>query len=172
VSMPLYEKIWMGVGFAGQAVFTARFLVQWAVSEKKRDSVVPVAFWWISLFGGLTLLSYAIHRKDPPIILGQAMGLVVYVRNLMLVSKSKRRAAKRLRRTHAQAEAATVPRQHRVDAGGRVLDRRGRGRKPGSGSRSPERASPVASAPGVPRTTRGADAPRSPSIPGFLTEHP
>ena len=124
MTMPLYEKIWMGVGFAGQAVFTARFLVQWAVSEKKRDSVVPVAFWWISLFGGLTLLSYAIHRKDPPIILGQAMGLVVYVRNLMLVAKSKRRAAQRLRRTlaqvHAQAEAATVPRPHRVDAEARA----------------------------------------------------
>jgi lipid-A-disaccharide synthase-like uncharacterized protein len=134
--MPLYEKIWMGVGFAGQAVFTARFLVQWAVSEKKRDSVVPVAFWWISLFGGLTLLSYAIHRNDPPIILGQAMGLVVYVRNLMLVAKSKRRAARRLRRTRIQADAAAVPRQHRVDAGEHVLDRHGRGREPGSAPRS------------------------------------
>ena len=124
MTMPLYEKIWMGVGFAGQAIFTARFLVQWAVSERKRDSVVPVAFWWISLFGGLTLLTYAIHRKDPPIILGQAMGLVVYVRNLMLVSQSKRRAARRLRRTlaraQAQAEAATVLRPRRVDAGARV----------------------------------------------------
>lgn len=130
--MPLYEKVWMGVGFAGQAIFTARFLVQWAVSEKKRDSVVPVAFWWISLFGGLTLLTYAIHRNDPPIILGQAMGLVVYVRNLMLVGESKRRAAKRLRREQARARqdaaspppvpapatATAVPRpHHRVDAG-------------------------------------------------------
>jgi lipid-A-disaccharide synthase-like uncharacterized protein len=122
--MPLFEKIWLGIGFAGQGIFTARFLVQWAVSEKKRDSVVPVAFWWISLFGGLTLLSYAIHKKDPPIILGQAMGLVVYVRNLMLVAKSKQRAARRLTRTlaqaNAQAEAAAVPRAHRVDAGRRV----------------------------------------------------
>jgi lipid-A-disaccharide synthase-like uncharacterized protein len=122
--VPLYEKIWMGVGFAGQAVFTARFLVQWAVSEKKRDSVVPVAFWWISLFGGMTLLSYAIHRHDPPIILGQAMGLVVYVRNLMLVGKAKRRTARRLTRTlaqtHAQADTAALSRPHRVDAGARV----------------------------------------------------
>src|SRR5947209_17947457 len=89
------EKVWLGVGFAGQALFTARFLVQWAVSEKKRDSVVPVAFWWLSLLGGLTLLSYAVHRRDPVIIVGQGMGLFVYVRNLMLVAKARRRASKR-----------------------------------------------------------------------------
>src|SRR5262245_42512350 len=101
--MTTYETVWMGVGFAGQLVFTARFLVQWAVSERRRASVVPVAFWWISLFGGLTLLSYAIHRQDPPIILGQAMGLVVYVRNLMLVSKARRRAEKARRRAEGGA---------------------------------------------------------------------
>ena len=74
-----YETVWMGVGFLGQAIFTARFLVQWAASEKRRESVVPVAFWWISLFGGLTLLAYTVHKQDPPLILGQAMGLFVYV---------------------------------------------------------------------------------------------
>ena len=84
---------WQIVGFAGQAVFTARFLVQWIASEKKRDSVVPVAFWWLSLQGGLLLLVYAIHRQDPVFIVGQSMGMVVYVRNLMLVGKKKRRAA-------------------------------------------------------------------------------
>ena len=68
-----YEAIWMGVGFAGQLIFTARFVVQWAASERKKESVVPVAFWWISLFGGLTLFTYAIHRGDPPFILGQGM---------------------------------------------------------------------------------------------------
>jgi lipid-A-disaccharide synthase-like uncharacterized protein len=82
---------WLMVGFFGQAFFTARFLVQWVVSERKRDSVVPVAFWWFSLLGGAALLSYAIFRRDPVIIVGQGMGLVVYTRNLMLVSKARRR---------------------------------------------------------------------------------
>lgn len=98
--------LWLTIGFLGQAIFTARFLVQWIVSEKKRDSVVPVAFWWLSLLGGLTLLSYATYRRDPVIILGQAMGLVVYSRNLMLVGKAKRRAARR---------AARAAGMHRVD---------------------------------------------------------
>jgi lipid-A-disaccharide synthase-like uncharacterized protein len=99
--------LWLTIGFLGQAIFTARFLVQWIVSERKRDSVVPVAFWWLSLLGGLTLLSYATYRRDPVIILGQAMGLAVYARNLMLVGKAKRRAARR---------AARAAGMHRVDA--------------------------------------------------------
>jgi lipid-A-disaccharide synthase-like uncharacterized protein len=84
---------WLAVGFSGQAFFTARFVVQWAVSEKRRDSVVPVTFWWLSLAGGLMLLSYAISRRDPVIVLGQAMGMFVYARNLMLVAKARRRNA-------------------------------------------------------------------------------
>lgn len=94
-------KFWLIIGFTGQALFTARFLVQWLVSEKKRDSVVPEAFWWLSLVGGLTLLLYASYRQDPVIMLGQGMGLFVYVRNLILVGKSKRRAAKHRRRAEA-----------------------------------------------------------------------
>ena len=86
---------WQVVGFVGQGVFTARFLVQWVASEKKRDSVVPVAFWWLSLVGGLNLLVYAIHRQDPVFIVGQSMGMVVYVRNLMLLAKRKRRSLRR-----------------------------------------------------------------------------
>ena len=84
---------WLTVGFLGQALFTARFVVQWLVSERKRDSVVPVAFWWLSLLGGMALLCYAISRRDPVIIVGQAMGLCVYLRNLMLVHKAKQRSA-------------------------------------------------------------------------------
>ena len=80
---------WLMVGLLGQAFFTARFLVQWVVSERKRDSVVPVAFWWFSLLGGAALLSYAISRRDPVIIAGQGMGLFVYTRNLMLVGKAQ-----------------------------------------------------------------------------------
>ena len=98
---------WQIVGFVGQGVFTARFLVQWVASEKKRDSVVPVAFWWLSLIGGLNLLVYAIHRADPVFIVGQSMGMVVYVRNLMLVSKRKRRA-----RDEEAARSNVVPKAH------------------------------------------------------------
>jgi lipid-A-disaccharide synthase-like uncharacterized protein len=81
--------LWLVVGFVGQGLFTARFLVQWWVSEKKRDSVVPIAFWWLSLLGGATLLAYAISRRDPVIICGQAMGLFIYTRNLMLAGKGR-----------------------------------------------------------------------------------
>lgn len=96
------KTFWLGIGFAGQALFTARFVFQWLASERKRATVVPVAFWWFSLLGGLTLLAYAIHLLDPVIIVGQAMGLVVYVRNLMFAEKARRRAARR----HARAERA------------------------------------------------------------------
>ena len=109
-SRTLNETIWLAIGFSGQALFTSRFLVQWVASEKKRDSVMPVAFWWLSLAGGTVLLCYAIHIKDPVIILGQSMGLVVYIRNLMLVAKGKRRAAKASRR----ADSLSTPHQ-RVD---------------------------------------------------------
>lgn len=82
-------SFWLTVGFVGQVFFTLRFLVQWVVSERKRDCVLPTAFWWLSLLGGAALLSYAISRRDPVIITGQTMGLFVYVRNLMLVSRAK-----------------------------------------------------------------------------------
>src|SRR4051794_30588639 len=105
--MPISQaKLWLIIGFAGQALFTGRFLVQWIASEKKRDSVVPVAFWWLSLLGGLALLSYAISRRDPVIIVGQAMGLFVYVRNLMLVGKAARRQARREVRSQGLDRAA------------------------------------------------------------------
>lgn len=83
--------VWLTVGFLGQLVFTARFLVQWIMSEQKRNSVVPAAFWWLSLLGGTALLSYAIFRQDPVIIVGQAMGLVVYTRNIALMDSAKQR---------------------------------------------------------------------------------
>ncbi len=94
------------MGFAGQAIFTARFLVQWIASERQRDSVVPTAFWWLSLAGGFTLLSYAISRRDPVIIAGQSMGVFIYVRNLMLVKKRKRRVLKRGQAAVAAQEPA------------------------------------------------------------------
>src|SRR3954453_7288415 len=105
--------LWLTIGFVGQALFTARFLVQWIASERRRDSVVPVAFWWLSLLGGLTLLSYASYRQDPVIIIGQAMGLIVYARNLMLVGKAKRRAARRRRRAAGAEHEAHPGHAHR-----------------------------------------------------------
>ena len=86
-------SLWIGIGFAGQLLFTSRFLVQWIASERRRESVVPVALWWFSLAGGVTLLSYALWRHDPVFILGQAMGLVVYARNLALIHAKNREAA-------------------------------------------------------------------------------
>jgi lipid-A-disaccharide synthase-like uncharacterized protein len=80
-----YETLWIGIGFGGQALFFARFLVQWIASERRRQSVVPTAFWFFSIGGGLVLLSYAIHRRDPVFIAGQALGLVIYLRNLWFI---------------------------------------------------------------------------------------
>jgi lipid-A-disaccharide synthase-like uncharacterized protein len=81
---------WMGVGFVGQALFTSRFLVQWITSERIGRSVTPAAFWYFSVLGGLVLLAYAIHRRDPVFIAGQALGLVVYVRNLQMLAHARR----------------------------------------------------------------------------------
>lgn len=76
---------WIGVGLFGQILFTARFLVQWLASERARKSVVPVAFWYFSIGGGLILLVYAIARHDPVFTLGQSLGVVIYARNLWLI---------------------------------------------------------------------------------------
>lgn len=85
------DKVWLGVGFAAQALFSARFLVQWVVSERKGRSVIPLSFWILSLSGGGLLLAYSIYRRDPVFILGQAAGLVVYTRNLVLIRKERQR---------------------------------------------------------------------------------
>jgi lipid-A-disaccharide synthase-like uncharacterized protein len=78
------------VGFFGQLLFTARFLVQWIASERAGRSVVPVAFWFFSLGGGLILFAYALYRGDPVFILGQGMGTFIYLRNLMLIGKERK----------------------------------------------------------------------------------
>jgi lipid-A-disaccharide synthase-like uncharacterized protein len=81
------DQVWLGVGFLGQALFSARFLVQWIASERKGRSVVPREFWYFSIGGGLTLLAYAIYRLDPVFIAGQAAGLFVYTRNLHFIRR-------------------------------------------------------------------------------------
>ena len=83
------ESVWLGVGFLGQAMFSMRFLVQWLQSERQRRSIIPVAFWYFSILGGVTLLAYAIWRQDPVFILGQAAGLVIYARNLYFIWRER-----------------------------------------------------------------------------------
>lgn len=82
---------WLAIGFLGQASFSGRFLIQWISSERRGRSVVPSAFWWLSIAGGALLLVYALHRRDPVFALGQAAGLAVYVRNLTLLSGNGQR---------------------------------------------------------------------------------
>jgi len=86
-SVPVF---WLVLGFTGQAIFGARFLIQWISSELKKESHIPVAFWYFSIGGGLILLTYAIYKKDPVFILGQSMGVMVYARNLRLIYKKKK----------------------------------------------------------------------------------
>jgi lipid-A-disaccharide synthase-like uncharacterized protein len=88
------ELTWILVGLGGQLMFTARFLVQWISSERQRKSVIPLAFWFFSIGGGVILLSYAIYRWDPVFMLGQAFGLIVYARNLRLIYVERRDAAR------------------------------------------------------------------------------
>ncbi len=81
---------WLAVGFLGQALFSARFIVQWLSSEKVKKSVIPKTFWYFSMAGGATLLAYAIHRQDPVFIVGQAAGLFIYARNLQFLWRERR----------------------------------------------------------------------------------
>ncbi|MDE0147295.1 MAG: lipid-A-disaccharide synthase N-terminal domain-containing protein [Rhodospirillaceae bacterium] len=90
------ELIWVMVGFLGQAMFSARFIIQWFVSEKAKESIVPIAFWYFSILGGMTLLTYAIWRRDPVIICGQAGGLMIYARNLWFIYSKRAREADRV----------------------------------------------------------------------------
>lgn len=79
---------WTAVGFLGQACFSARFLIQWVASERRKASVIPRAFWFFSLLGSAVLLAYGIHRKDQVIIIGQIPGVFIYARNLWLIYKA------------------------------------------------------------------------------------
>ena len=80
---------WVVLGFVAQVSFTMRFVVQWIASERAGHSVVPMAFWWFSIGGGLLLLAYAISRRDPVFIVGQAFGVFVYMRNLYFVLRDR-----------------------------------------------------------------------------------
>ena len=84
------ETIMIIIGFGGQALFAARFIIQWLSSESVGKSVIPVAFWYFSISGGLVLLTYAIWRKDPVIIAGQSVGVFIYARNLYFIKREKK----------------------------------------------------------------------------------
>ena len=84
---------WIVLGFIAQALFTMRFLVQWIASERAGRSVVPLAFWVFSIGGGILLLVYALYRRDPVFITGQAFGVFIYLRNLYFVMRERNQAA-------------------------------------------------------------------------------
>ena len=86
--MTLADMLWVGLGLVAQIVFAMRFIWQWIVSERRKESVVPVGFWYFSIAGGLMLTVYAIFR-DPVLVPGQAAGLVIYVRNLILIHRAE-----------------------------------------------------------------------------------
>lgn len=83
------EIFWLAWGFVSQAIFAARFVVQWIASEIKKTSYIPKAFWYLSIIGSIGLLTYSIYRQDPVFILGQSLSLVIYVRNIMLIAKAQ-----------------------------------------------------------------------------------
>ncbi len=89
LSLTKIELIFLIIGFTGQALFASRFVIQWIYSEKIGRSSIPLIFWYLSIFGGIGLLVYAIFRQDPVIIVGQLFGIFIYLRNLILIYKRK-----------------------------------------------------------------------------------
>ncbi len=91
IKYPTFQlDFWLVLGFLGQVMFTMRFIVQWIASEKKKESVIPVSFWYFSLAGGLIVLFYAIHRMDPVFILAYLPGNFVYFRNLWFIYRKRK----------------------------------------------------------------------------------
>jgi len=84
---------WLVVGFIGQALFAMRFIIQWIISEKHGESIIPLPFWYFSIGGSIILLTYSIHKQDPVFILGQSLGSIIYIRNLILISRKKKSMA-------------------------------------------------------------------------------
>ena len=83
--------LWLVFGVAAQAVFGARFIVQWITSERAGRSVVPLSFWFLSIVGGLMTLVYGFVRREPVIIVGQGLSTAIYLRNLALIARERRR---------------------------------------------------------------------------------
>jgi lipid-A-disaccharide synthase-like uncharacterized protein len=112
ISTPL-GLIWVSLGLLGQVLFTGRMIVQWLASEKSKQSVVPPMFWWMSLIGSLMLLTYFLWRRDVVGILGQGIGLTIYVRNLHLIYLARRQtlAAEATQMAAEHIEAKPAPRE-------------------------------------------------------------
>jgi lipid-A-disaccharide synthase-like uncharacterized protein len=90
VRYPKFQlDFWVLFGFIGQTMFTMRFIVQWIVSEKRKESVIPVAFWYFSLGGGVILLAYAVRQMDPVFIAAYLLNPIIYSRNLYFIYKKK-----------------------------------------------------------------------------------
>lgn len=85
------NKLWIAFGFLAEGMFFMRFFVQWLASEIKKESTVPVAFWYFSVLGGAMLFTYATWRLDPVFMLGQGMGLLIYTRNLILIHRKRKK---------------------------------------------------------------------------------
>ncbi len=98
--------VWVCVGFLGQGAFFGRMFIQWLASEKKKQSVIPEAFWWLSLFGGVTLFAYFAWRQDIVGVLGQTSGVVIYARNIRLIHKQAKRAQRQAERERLSQEAS------------------------------------------------------------------
>ena len=103
---------WVILGFIAQGFFTMRFVVQWIASERARKSVIPVAFWFFSIGGGVLLLIYALYRRDPVFIAGQALGLLVYIRNLYFIIVNGRQASARATIHPNLSKFVVLVRQH------------------------------------------------------------
>jgi lipid-A-disaccharide synthase-like uncharacterized protein len=97
---------WVCIGFLGQGAFFGRMFIQWMISEKEKRSVVPEIFWWLSLVGGVTLFAYFAWRQDIVGVLGQTSGVVIYARNIRLIHKHARRAARDEARKQAEVAQA------------------------------------------------------------------
>ena len=103
------ERFWLVLGLGGQACLASRFLIQWIASERRRRSIVPPAFWHLSMAGGIAILAYAIHRGDMVFVTGQVAGLCVYSRNLRLtVARQRRLHVRSLSRRRARVEAGSA----------------------------------------------------------------
>ncbi|OQY97743.1 MAG: lipid A biosynthesis protein [Candidatus Brocadia sp. UTAMX2] len=89
-NLAMHINAWVILGFLGQFLFGSRFFVQWIVSERRGESIIPEVFWYLSMAGSAILLTYAIYRRDPVFIMGQCSGLFIYVRNVMLIYKKKK----------------------------------------------------------------------------------
>lgn len=129
--------VWIAIGFGGQIAFFGRMAVQWVVSERKRQSVVPDVFWYLSLIGGIALFSYFVWRQDFVGVLGQSSGVVIYARNIRLIYKKKRRDARKAARDAESEPSIADPAPEPLDAPGPADPRSEQGILSGSTSEKP-----------------------------------